>query len=134
MDTNGDTKKCTRSSELPQRGKKSLCSPWGTRYMTGTRSGFPRICYFMASHVLFLLPWKPFPYIIHLISYGSTCTVQLMYHQFCEAFFDPSILHRKGETHPPVSHLYYCPHQLLCSHLTGEKLRFREVTSPGSHS
>lgn len=58
----------------------------------------------------------------------------LSYPLFYKTFFDPSIPHRKDETHPPVGHLYYCTHQLLCSHFTAEKLRFREVTSPRSHN
>lgn len=101
-----------------------MCSPWVIRYTTGTESGSTQMCYFMASHVSFLLPLMPFAYIIHLINYDSTYRVQLMYHQFYETFLNPSIPHRKGgNSHPPVGHLYYCTHQLLCSHLMGEKVQ-----------
>lgn len=88
------------------------------------------MCYFMASQVLFLLPWMPFPYIIHLINYGSTFRVQLMDHQFCKTFLDFLILHRTGETLPPLIYLYYCTHQLLGSHLTGGKIKVQRSDQP----
>lgn len=47
------------------------------------------------------------PDIAQLINQGSTSTVQFICHQFRETFLDSSVLHRKGEAHPPMSHLYY---------------------------
>lgn len=86
--------------------------------------------YLMASCMLFLLSWITFPYVTQLMNHGSTFTVQFMCHQFCETFLDSSVLHRKGESHPPTSHLYYCTHPLLCSHLTGKKIKVRKSTQP----
>lgn len=126
-DTKIDTKKFFQAFS---KREQSLCSPWGTIYITRTGRGSIQMCYFMASQVLFLLPWMPFPYIIHLINYGSTFRVQLMDHQFCKTFLDFLILHRTGETLPPLIYLYYCTHQLLGSHLTGGKIKVQRSDQP----
>lgn len=84
--------------------------------------------------MLFLLPWMAFPYITHLINNGSNFTDQFMYHQFGETFPDSSVLHGKGETHPPMSQLYGCTHQLLCSHLTAEKIKLQRSDQPWATS
>lgn len=65
-----------------------------------------------------------------MINNGSTFRVQFMYHRFPETFPDSSVLHRKGETHPPMSHLYNYTHRLLCSHLTAEKIKVWRSDQP----
>ena len=129
-DTNVNTKKFFLASS---KREPSLCNPWGSRYITRTGRGSIQMCCFLAPHALFLLPWMPFPYIIHLTNYDSTFRVQLMDPSSAKPFLTLNSP-QNGRNLLPASTFT----TVLINHYDPMKqvrrLRFREVTSPGSHS
>lgn len=125
-DTNINTKKFFLASS---KGEPSLCNPWGSRYITRTGRGSIQMCCFLAPHALFLLPWMPFPYIIHLTNYDSTFRVQLRDPSSAKPFLTFK-LSSEWKKPPSCEHLYYCAHQPLWSHETGEKIKVQRSDQP----
>ena len=125
-DTSVNTKKFFLASS---KRDPSLCNTWGSRYITRTGSGSIQMCCFLASHALFPLPWMPSPNIIYLTNCDSAFRVQLTGPSSAKPFLT---FKRSSEWKKPPSceHLYYCTHQPLWSHETGEKIKVQRSDQP----